>query len=124
MKFLKERKDTIVILPFHNSFLIKIIAFSLLYLSSVTLTQPTVNDCVNVEVFTLQDRMPVQFMEPTAADGCGSVLLFSATARSGDFFPVGQTAVTFSFSDSCGNIAVCNFVVTVNNGKYIFKMLL
>ncbi|XP_071823803.1 uncharacterized protein [Apostichopus japonicus] len=81
----------------------------------VTLTQPTVNDCVNVEAFTLQDRMAVQFMEPTAADGCGSVLLFSATARSGDFFPVGQTAVTFSFSDSCGNIAVCNFVVTVNN---------
>ncbi|XP_071823880.1 uncharacterized protein [Apostichopus japonicus] len=81
----------------------------------VTLTQPTVNDCVNVEAFTLQDRMAVQFMEPTAADGCGSVLLFSATARSGDIFPVGQTAVTFSFSDSCGNIAVCDLVVTVNN---------
>src|SRR5690606_17722894 len=51
---------------------------------------------------------------PTATDNCG-IASSTATHASGDFFPVGTTTVTYTFTDSAGNSSICTFDVTVTD---------
>jgi|GEM_PF-3027024 len=53
----------------------------------------------------------VSFTPPTQTDNCGANL--TSSHLPGDFFPVGDTTVTYTATDTSGNTAVCNFVVTV-----------
>ncbi len=53
---------------------------------------------------------------PTANDVCSNVSTTS-THNPGDFFPVGSTTVTYTFTDDFGNQATCDFVVTVTDNE-------
>ncbi|XP_072014192.1 hyalin-like [Amphiura filiformis] len=56
----------------------------------------------------------VTWQPATATDNSGTATLVSQSHRSGQsFFPVGQTTVTYTFSDPSSNRASCDFVVTV-----------
>lgn len=49
---------------------------------------------------------------PTASDSCSAVTL-TTSHTSGSIFPVGTTTVTVTATDASGNIATCDFTVTV-----------
>ncbi len=49
----------------------------------------------------------------TATDNCGATLVGSHA--SGDPFPIGNTVVTYTATDSAGNSSACSFTVTVNS---------
>jgi len=54
----------------------------------------------------------VTWAEPTATDNC-AIANFSASAPSGTTFPVGTTTVTYTATDSAGNVSSLAFTVTV-----------
>ena len=57
--------------------------------------------------------------EPTAFDESGNVELLYKSHKGGDTFSRGSTLVTYMFTDSTGNLAVCTFEVTVTSGMGI-----
>ena len=59
----------------------------------------------------------VDFAEPTTTDNSGTVTLISRTRASNDFFTVGTTPVTYTFSDPSGNTVSETFNVIVIEGR-------
>ena len=53
----------------------------------------------------------------------GSDFRLHSTHRSGDLFPVGITTVSYSFVESTNQSVVCDFVVTVVQGKFDNSLL-
>jgi gliding motility-associated-like protein len=52
---------------------------------------------------------------PTATDGC--TLTLTSTHNSGDAFPTGTTAVTYTATDNSGNASTCSFNVIVTDAS-------
>ncbi|MHC5114411.1 MAG: HYR domain-containing protein, partial [Planctomycetota bacterium] len=60
----------------------------------------------------------VTFTIPGATDNCGGVTV-TCDPDSGDFFPVGDTVVTCTATDDCGNTDSCTFTVTVTETNVV-----
>jgi gliding motility-associated-like protein len=78
-------------------------------------TKPVVANCPsNVTVYSaaLACGNTATWAAPTATDNCGTVIT-SSTHNPGDFFPVGTTTVTYTFTDAASNNATCSFNVIV-----------
>jgi hypothetical protein len=58
----------------------------------------------------------VDYPPPQASDNCPGVRV-ECTPASGDFFPVGTTAVTCTATDASGNTASCTFKITVRDAE-------
>ncbi len=54
--------------------------------------------------------------EPVATDNCGTVTT-SSTHNSGDTFPLGTTTVIYTVTDDAGNVATCDFNITVEDNE-------
>ncbi|XP_072046221.1 hyalin-like [Amphiura filiformis] len=69
-------------------------------------------------------QLAVSWLEPSAVDLRGISKLQSATHRPGALFPVeSSTEVSYVFVDDSGNLATCNFPVTVSAGtKCVFLL--
>ena len=86
-------------------------------------TIPPVISCINDIVQTVNFGTPgtsVSWTEPTATDNSGIVSLTQRTHAPGNFFLVGSTDVTYTFTDGSGNSANCIFTVTVVERKYCY----
>ncbi|XP_022109740.1 uncharacterized protein LOC110989561 isoform X3 [Acanthaster planci] len=57
------------------------------------------------------------FGQPTGADNDGIPIVPVGSHTNGSAFDLGVTQVSFSFMDSSGNVAYCNFTVTVVDGE-------
>ena len=55
----------------------------------------------------------VNWTVPSYTDNCGAAMTFTHTP--GTLFPVGTTTVTYTVTDSAGNVSICSFTVTVND---------
>ncbi|XP_072013269.1 uncharacterized protein [Amphiura filiformis] len=55
----------------------------------------------------------VTFQDATATDNSGTAILVTQTHRSGQFFIVGTTDVTYTFRDPSNNQESCTFTITV-----------
>lgn len=80
-------------------------------------TPPIIVNCPGNIVMSLTGSdcdESVIWVAPTASDNC-SVSSFASNYDPGDVFPVGITMVTYTATDASGNIATCNFDVTVND---------
>ena len=55
------------------------------------------------------------FSMPVTDDNCSTSLNISATANSGQAFPVGVTPVSFTVKDASGNTSTCQFTVTAKD---------
>jgi len=77
-------------------------------------TAPVIASCPNDLFFNIGDN--VVWTSPTVSDDC-SMSSFSTTHSPGDAFPVGETQVTYTAIDNCGNISYCSFKVTVESGS-------
>ncbi len=61
--------------------------------------------------------LTITFEDATATDNSGTATIVSQTHRSGQFFLVGVTEVTYIFQDPSNNRAECSFTITVIEGK-------
>jgi hypothetical protein len=55
---------------------------------------------------------------PTVTEACGSYTLtnnYTGTSNASGQYPIGTTTVTYTATDTCGNIRTCNFTVTVGD---------
>ena len=62
-------------------------------------------------------EVAVTWTDPWAYDKSGKVLLFHQTHQSGENFDIGLTPVSYTFADQSDNVAVCNFIVIVDERK-------
>ena len=72
---------------------------------------------VNVTYITEPvDGAVVDYVAPTASDSCDGDITVELTSglASGEFFPLGDTVVTYTATDAAGNSTDCSFTVTVN----------
>ena len=86
----------------------------------VDTTPPVISvpsDTVTREVELGTPGTNVFYTEPTASDISGTANLVSRTAQPGDFFPVGQTVVTYTYQDPSGNPATATITVNVVEGN-------
>ncbi|WP_439151887.1 HYR-like domain-containing protein [Winogradskyella sp.] len=62
------------------------------------------------------DGTVVDYDVPTASDVCDSDVTVELTSglASGEFFPLGDTVVTYTATDASGNTDECSFTITVN----------
>ncbi|XP_071845525.1 uncharacterized protein [Apostichopus japonicus] len=83
----------------------------------VDTTPPTISDCPSDQMVTtdfISFKAVVEWTVPSATDLSGVAFPISQPlVSSGDEFEVGETSASYSFSDSSGNIAHCNFLITV-----------
>ena len=77
-------------------------------------SSPVINNCPS-NISVLASNPIVTWNLPTASDDCG-IASFSSTRNSGDVFPVGNTTVTYTATDNCGNSTTCSFTVSVAQG--------
>ena len=74
------------------------------------------------EVSLSQTRIQVFFTAPTATDNSGQVpTITSQTHATTDFFNLGNTQVTWAFSDASGNQDSCTFNVNIVQGQYYWN---
>jgi len=58
----------------------------------------------------------VSYQDPVASDNCPDVSIeMTEGLASGEFFPVGETTVTYTATDASGNTSSCSFTVTVRD---------
>jgi hypothetical protein len=79
---------------------------------------PTVSsDFTEVLAFTEyeKDGTKVIWETPKAQDNC-QIVSWISTHESGEFFPIGETPVTYWFYDSAGNCSEFTFTVIVKSG--------
>jgi gliding motility-associated-like protein len=55
----------------------------------------------------------VTWATPIATDNCGSLVDLESDFESGDMFPVGATVVTYTATDTFGNVSTCSFIIKV-----------
>ncbi|XP_071945866.1 uncharacterized protein [Antedon mediterranea] len=76
---------------------------------------PIVSDCPEDFILPTDDGEPdreTYWTEPTAMDNSGSVFV-SQSHTNGSTFDLDNTTVTYNFTDPSGNLASCEFIVTI-----------
>jgi len=77
---------------------------------------PIIDECPN-EIIVSNDPGAcgalVTWTMPFASDNCGVTV--TSSHNSGDFFPIGTTTVIITATDAAGNVATCEFFVTVED---------
>ncbi len=94
-----------------------IITMNLFSVLSVDSEAPIIRNCPNSDTYSVSPgtpSTPVIWIEPTAFDNSGEQPAVSKSHEPGDIFVVGATPVTYTFTDSSGNQAMCSFIVTGN----------
>ena len=102
--------------------------FAHLLISTVDTTPPTVQNCPDDIVRTIEvnsaTSLAITWSPPSATDISGTQFISSQSANVGDLFPVGATTVvTYVFSDASGNDAdPCSFNVVILTGELGHKL--
>ncbi|XP_070554592.1 hyalin-like [Ptychodera flava] len=82
--------------------------------------EPPIPICPSDVIQNTDAGLPTASVTWTAAiatDNSGLTPTSSATHTSGDNFPIGVTAVTYTFEDGSSNTADCTFTITVNDDE-------
>lgn len=81
-------------------------------------TPPVIFNCPgNISTHTVSGAASVCWSEPFASDDSGVAFQVSFPQFSpGNFIPVGEHDIIYSFSDLFGNEATCRFRITVSSG--------
>ena len=69
-----------------------------------------ISDCVELGEFGIAVQV---LPEPVCVDISGTGFVSARTHNPGDFFPVGETTVTYTCSDASGNSAECDLIVRI-----------
>ncbi len=82
-------------------------------------TPPVISDCPSFifqQVSLGTGDASVTWIEPSATDNSGIVILAERSHRPGSTFQPGVVDVVYVFADPAGNEATCTFRVTVEEG--------
>ena len=82
-------------------------------------TPPVITDCPSDQIATYESSghergVKVNWTEPYATDASGIATLIHQSHQPGQFLQDGSTTVSYTFTDSIGNDAFCNFTVAVH----------
>ncbi len=83
-------------------------------------TPPIITGCpdtINTVLPLGMTSTPVTWIEPTATDNSGLTPTVTQSHQPGDSFTMGSSQVTYTFTDTAGNEAVCTFSITIGNCK-------
>lgn len=89
-------------------------------LSIVDTLSPIISNCppdMTVTVELGEAGVTVTWIAPTATDISGTTMLIGTSNDPGSFFGLGETIVTYTFTDASFNQATCSFVVDIVPGK-------
>ena len=78
-------------------------------------------DNIQVNLATNESAIYVSWSNPYATDGTSN-LTFSNSHDPGSLFPIGNTTVTYTFTDTAGNKATCRFNVTVKRTGNVWQL--
>ncbi len=84
---------------------------------SVDTDAPIISNCPDSASYPVSPgtpSTPVTWIEPTAFDNSGQQPAVSKSHEPGQSFFVGTTSVTYTFTDSSGNQAICSFTISGN----------
>ena len=87
---------------------------------------PEIVDCLRHVTETIdlgEERKRIYWPEPKALDKSGNVSLIFQSHQSGSYFSIGSTDVSYLFSDGFGNVAYCNFTISLTTGKIEVNIL-
>ena len=59
--------------------------------------------------------MTVMWNSPSAVDNSGEQPLETSNKVSGDVFEEGNTSVMYNFTDAAGNVATCEFTISLSS---------
>ena len=88
------------------------------------MTPPVITICPDyvtksIPLGSASGGVKVDWTQPEATDDYTLVPLSRSSHTSGEKFPIGNTTISYVFTDTSGNQAFCNFTVTVEEvGKY------
>lgn len=91
-----------------------------LFLLTVDTQPPVITSCphnIHASIELGEDKRQVHWTEPLAYDASNNVSLLSYSHYLDDFFMVGKTDVRYTFVDGSGNVAHCDFSITLSPGK-------
>ncbi|XP_017574246.1 sushi, von Willebrand factor type A, EGF and pentraxin domain-containing protein 1 isoform X1 [Pygocentrus nattereri] len=84
----------------------------------IDMEPPLIDRCRSPPTVEATDtETPVYWEEPQFSDNSGAHLNISSTHSSGDAFPVGETTVFYTATDSSGNNRTCELIVTVQGSE-------
>jgi hypothetical protein len=78
---------------------------------------PTISNCPTDQAYIIpvgNQFMTVQWNAPSAVDNSGQEPIVTSTHNPDDAFPLGTTTVIYTFSDQSGNVAMCDFNITLS----------
>ena len=81
---------------------------------------PVVSNCpgdITINSAAGSCSQSVTWTEPSAVDNCSDTVYVTANYLPGSTFPLGTTLVTYTFTDTSGNSAVCTFNIIVNDSE-------
>jgi hypothetical protein len=87
------------------------------FVAIVDKTLPVINNCPQSRIIpnpTNAASVTATWIDPTAVDNCSRVTVKRSHAP-GSSFPVGTTAVNYTFRDATGNESACTFYITVGD---------
>ena len=100
--------------------IIKFVFLGCLYSSDTE--NPVISDTLSTQNVNTDASSPtatVSWAPPTASDNSGEAVTLTSDYSPGDAFPIGATTVTYTATDSYGNVATSSFAVVVT-GRYYF----
>ncbi|XP_038068270.1 uncharacterized protein LOC119737763 isoform X5 [Patiria miniata] len=80
-------------------------------------TPPVISGCPNGVVAQGPNNAVVSWVEPTATDNDGQPVNVVRSHTPNTVFNAGSTTVTYTFTDTSGNDAMCSFLVTVSGDQ-------
>ena len=97
--------------------------FCIIFTAGGDTTPPVISGCPNQGVTAIAPQgsssASASWTEPTATDNSGGVVTRSSNRSPGQSFSLGNTQITYTFTDPSGNQAFCRFTVTVLSGKIV-----
>ena len=86
-------------------------------------TPPVISGCPNQGVTAIAPQgsssASASWTEPTATDNSGGAVTRLSNRSPGQSFSLGNTQITYTFTDPSGNQAFCRFTVTVSTGTVV-----
>ena len=89
---------------------------------TVTVNYPETIDLASINcpnIYTTNLSNNVTWQDPTAISSCGSVEVYqtSGPASGSNNFPIGIREIDYRFTDDCGAVSYCSFLVVVNDAN-------
>ncbi|XP_033625617.1 hyalin-like isoform X1 [Asterias rubens] len=92
-------------------------SFDIIVVREADVLPPSIINCPSSQAFVIpagNQFMIVMWNTPTSIDNSGEQAVQTSNKNSGDVFEEGITLVMYNFTDAAGNVATCEFTITLS----------